>query len=92
MYSHIGSGGVVHDVGDVVIVELCLPCVEHGVVELVAIGKRGDKCLCFRHVHVQGGVAHVGGTVIDESAFQHIKLRQPKTEVDESIHFPKLRE
>ena len=87
--SNIGSLRVVHLVSDVVVVGLRLPT---GARKQVLVRQRRDESLCLRHVHVQGWIAHICGTVEDQRRLQQILLRQPKSRVSKDVHLLELRE
>ena len=86
---NVGTRGVIHHVGDVVIVGLRLPT---GLAKQVLICQRRNQSLGFRHVHIQRGIAHIGGTVEDQRSLQHILLGQSQTSIRKDVHLLELRE
>ena len=90
-----GDGGalrVVHDVGDVVVVNLCLPVFYESISPLVAVGERGDDALGLRNVHVQRGVADIGRAVVDGCGLDDVTLAGAEADIGKGIDLLKLRE
>ena len=96
---HIGARRVVHHVGDVVVVALRLPRLQFRILKQMLVSQGCDKSLSLRHVHVQGRIAHVSGTVVDEGGLQYIvaPFRPPEggkleATIHKGVHFLELRE
>ena len=65
---------VVHHVCDVVVVGLRLPV---GMAKEVLVRQRCNQSLGLCHVHVQGGIANIGGTIKNKRGLQHVLFGQP---------------
>ena len=89
MDGYVWTLRVVHLVSDVVVVGLCLPT---RVTKEVLVRQRRNQSLSLRHVHVQGGVAHIGGTIKNQRCLQHVLLRQSKSSICKDVYLLELRE